>query len=179
MGQYDPSGNLWRFLVIQFTGRPFVYLLMEILKIFELISNFFVYEHTWRRLIHKYVVLTTLYIFAFIFTIILYTWYRGYGFHHLTSVIYHITVIISTGVIRPGRSLCVTFTIVLTTCTVWNHDNILSIWLKSHLSLLPFTDMSRYEISEEIPLWVICKWPYVTVQWKWHLGNYESIIIWN
>ena len=43
----------------------------------------------------------------------------------------------------------------------------------NHIShFLPFTDMSRYELSEETPLRVTCKWPYVPVNEK---GKYKNM----
>jgi hypothetical protein len=45
---------------------------------------------------------------------------------------------------------------------------------------LPLTDISQRGRYDEIPLWVTRAWPYVvsyTVQWKWHFGDYESVII--
>jgi hypothetical protein len=110
----------------------------------------------WWRLIQKHVLHHIIYLMLFISTNF-YTWYRGYGFHHLTSVIYHVTVIICTWVIRPGRSLCVTFTIVFTTRTVWNHDSILSIWLKSYLWLASFYWYVTYIFSHNIVSWLILK----------------------
>ena len=33
--------------------------------------------------------------------------------------------------------------------------------------------------SEDTSLWATCQWPYFTVQWKWHLGDYERVQIFN
>jgi hypothetical protein len=45
--------------------------------------------------------------------------------------------------------------------------------------LFCFTDTSQHGRYEETSLQVTCEWPYVTVQWKWHLGDYEMVIISN
>jgi hypothetical protein len=45
----------------------------------------------------------------------------------------------------------------------------------SHL-LPPFTYTSWCGRSEETPLRLISEWPYVSVQWKWWLRYYESVV---